>query len=283
MAQLIVNADDFGLTPGVNRAIAELHAAGALSSATLMACGDAFEDAVRIAQAQPTLGVGCHIVLIDGRPTAPASEVRSLLGPHSQTDFHTSLPRFVAALHSGRIRAEEIELETTAQIRHLQSHGIRVTHVDTHKHTHLFPAVAGPLLRAAQACGVPAIRNPFEPAWCSALAGGFVRRTQVAMLRTFENSFRNQPLIASGSVRTTQGSIGVSATGMLDAAVVKKLCRTLPEGIWELVTHPGYNDAALAQIKTRLRATRDIERDALLAYIPHCGSQIISFADLRNR
>lgn len=280
MSQLIVNADDFGLTQGVNRAIAELHAANALTSATLMACGDAFDDAIRISREHPTLGVGCHVVLIDGTPTAPASEVSSLLGPHSQKDFHTSLPRFIAALHSGRILAKHIERETIAQIRKLQTHGIHVTHVDTHKHTHLFPAVAGPLLRAAQVCGVPAVRNPFEPAWCSSLAGGFIRRTQVAALRIFEKAFRNQPLIASGAIRTTQGSIGVSATGMLDQTVVEKLCKVLPEGSWELVTHPGYNDAALDQIKTRLRQTRDIERDALLAYMPHCNAQLISFADL---
>lgn len=279
MPKLIVNADDFGLTPGVNRAVAELHAAHALTSATLMACGDAFDDAIRIAHEHPALGVGCHVVLIDGKPTAPASEVSSLLGPHSKTDFHTSLPRFVAALHSGRILTEHMEREATAQIRKLQSHGIRVTHVDTHKHTHLFPAVAVPLLRAAQACGVPAIRNPFEPAWCSALAGGFVRRTQVAALRTFEKTFHNQPLIASGAILTTKGSIGVSATGMLDQTVVEKLCNVLPEGAWELVTHPGYNDPALDQIKTRLRATRDIEREALLSYMPKCKAQLVSFAD----
>src|ERR1700729_307855 len=69
--RLILNADDFGLTAGINRAIGELHAAGALTSATLMANGPAFDDAVRVASAHPTLGVGCHVVLTDGAPVSP--------------------------------------------------------------------------------------------------------------------------------------------------------------------------------------------------------------------
>ncbi|HEY0163191.1 MAG TPA: ChbG/HpnK family deacetylase, partial [Edaphobacter sp.] len=67
-ARLIINADDFGLTPGINRSILELHRAGVLTSATLMATGPAFDEAVAIASSTPTLGVGCHVVLTDGVP-----------------------------------------------------------------------------------------------------------------------------------------------------------------------------------------------------------------------
>ena len=92
-ARLIINADDFGLTPGVNRAIAELHDAGAVTSATLMATGPAFDDAVALALARPSLGIGCHIVLVDGTPVSDPSTIPTLLGPDGRT-FRNSLGNF---------------------------------------------------------------------------------------------------------------------------------------------------------------------------------------------
>ncbi|MGC2618058.1 MAG: ChbG/HpnK family deacetylase, partial [Acidobacteriaceae bacterium] len=160
---LITNADDFGLTPGINRSVAELHQGHALSSATLMATAAFFRDAVAVAQANPTLEVGCHILLVDAIPALPPAQIPSLC-PNGQS-LRPDLSRFAIDLHTGRIRAAEIEAEATAQIRRLQAAGLRVSHIDTHKHTHVFSRVLNPLLRAARACGVPAIRNPFEPAW----------------------------------------------------------------------------------------------------------------------
>ena len=104
-ARLILNADDFGLTPGVNQAIGELHAAGVLTSATLMANGPAFDDAVRVAHAHPTLGVGCHVVLTDGVPVSSPQDIPSLLGPDRKT-FRPTLSSFLRALFLGRIRTE---------------------------------------------------------------------------------------------------------------------------------------------------------------------------------
>ncbi len=101
-ARLILNADDFGLTPGINRAIAELHSAGALTSATLMANGPAFDDAIRIARAQPTLGIGCHIVLTDGMPVSPPETIPTLLGPDRKI-----LPPLANGFLRGRPRSAE--------------------------------------------------------------------------------------------------------------------------------------------------------------------------------
>lgn len=145
--RLIVNADDFGMTLGVNRAIAELHSAGALASTTLMACGAAFDDAVRIAREQPTLDVGCHVVLVDGKPTGDVPNRSSLL--RSSGDFQTSMARFATAVAARFTRPEHIEHEVAAQIAKLQDAGVQVTHVDTHKHTHLMPLVARAVMRAA--------------------------------------------------------------------------------------------------------------------------------------
>lgn len=284
--RLIINADDFGLTLGVNRAIVELHRAEVLTSATLMATGAAFEDAVAIAHANPSLGVGCHIVLTDGDPVSPPNSISSLLGEDGKS-FRPSLLDFMQALLRGAVREEEIEREAFAQVEKLQQAGIAVTHLDTHKHTHLFPAVARPLLRVAQRCSIGAVRNPFEPAWSSRLApNAFVRRLQFHILSIFgKRSFESLPQLRDGRVLTPEGTIGVSATGQLDKASLHKILHAMPKGTWELVCHPGYNDEALSAIATRLRATREIEREALLQEIPEAirtvsGLELIHYGEM---
>ena len=284
-ARLIFNADDFGLTRGINRAIAELAAAGALTSATLMANGPAFDDAVAIAHAHPSLGIGCHIVLVDGTPISSPELIPSLLGP--DRTLRTSLHAFATALFLRRISAEDVEREAIAQIRKLQSAGLTVTHVDTHKHAHLFPIIARPLLRAAEQCGIHAIRNPFEPAWSLALhQGDAKRRLAIRFMAAMHSRFAAMPQIRNGSIRTTDGTVAISATGVLDSQTLARILAALPDsGTYELCCHPGYNDSDLDRITTRLRAHREIERDALLAEVPRLGTgparaQLINFNDL---
>ncbi len=280
--RLIVNSDDFGLTAGVNRAVDELAAAGALCSATLMANGPAFEDALHVARrSRSTLSVGCHVVLVDGTGCAPTSSIPTLADENGK--LRDSLIAFVLDLQRGRILEEEIEAEARAQIGRLQAAGLAVTHVDTHKHTHLFPRVARPLMRAAVACGVRGIRNPFEQAWSASLSrGALLRRLEVAALRQFQGTF--QQLLRASGLRSTDGSIGVSATGSLDAAMLQRLLEHATSGTWELVCHPGYNDAELSLVSTRLRGTRDIEREALLKQVPAAVAsgqvELINFGDL---
>src|SRR5213594_3802962 len=132
MRRLIVNADDFGLTSGVNRGILEAHARGIVTSATLMACGRKFQEAASLAAQAPNLSVGCHVVLVDGAPLLNAADVPSLVaGPTSR--FRESLIRFAGVATTGRLDHEQIESEVTAQIRKLQAAGVRVSHLDSHK------------------------------------------------------------------------------------------------------------------------------------------------------
>jgi len=264
--RLIVNADDFGLTPGVNRAILELHQAGVLTSATLMARALATMEAVAIARATPSLGVGCHIVLVDGDPLRLPSNLPTLTSPHTGR-FYPTLGAFLNRLVRGKIQGSEIELEARGQIEWLQSRGLTLTHIDTHKHTHMFPRVLCPILRAARSCGIRAIRNPFEPAWSVGATPGapYVRRAQVHLLRLFASRFHR--FVSEHGFTTTNGSLGVLATGTLDASTITSLLNAIPpsppNAVYELVTHPGYNDPALATANTRLLASRDAERSAL--------------------
>ncbi len=266
MTRLIGNADDFGLTPGVNRAVAELAAANALTSATLMANGFAFAEAVKTAIRNSRPSVGCHVVLVDGRPILPAAAISSLV----RRDGHLrlSLGSLIADLLRGRISSADVQREATAQILHLQSTGLAVDHIDTHKHTHMFPGVLLPLLRAAAACEVRAIRNPFEPAWsASAASHSLLRRGQVDLLR-MSYARRFQKLCNEAGMVTTDGAIGVAATGSLTAGSLRALLKRLPSGVFELVCHPGANDADLAAVPTKLRASRPLESEALLEVIP---------------
>jgi len=279
VGRLITNADDFGLTAGVNRAVTELHRAGLLTSATLMARAAATEEAIELALATSSLSVGCHVVLVDGEPALQAAELPTLTDGRTGR-FHATLGGFVRRLLAGRIRPAEIEAEAAAQIALLQGRGLRLTHIDTHKHTHMFPAVLRPVLRAARAAGIRAVRNPFEPAWSVRATPGapWLRRMQINLLRRLEPAFRR--IVAEEGFATTDGSIGVLATGTLDAATLASLLRNLPPGAWELVTHPGYNDADLGRVRTRLTASRDTERGALGALLDFPEIERISFADL---
>jgi len=273
-SRLIINADDFGLTKGINRSIASLHNTGVLTSATLMATGQAFEDAVQIARQIPSLGVGCHIILADGVPASDPARIRSLIGPDGR-NFRRSLLSFVQALLRGQIRESDIEREAEAQIERLQLAGISVTHVDTHKHTHLFPQVGGPLLNVLERAGIPAIRNPFEPDFSRQLAhAGFKRRMQIGLLNQFRPAFERHGSIRAGKIVTTAGTLGVSATGSLNPSTLAEILGTIPpQGEFELVCHPGYNDADLSCVATRLRNHREIEMEALLSAIPTALAQ----------
>ncbi len=281
MARLILNADDFGLTAGVNRAVIELNRAGVLTSASLMARAAATDEAVELARSTPTLGVGCHVVLVDGLPVlSPRHDIPNLADP-IRGGFRKSLAGFFQRLFTGRITSAEIEAETAAQIALLQSRGVRLTHIDTHKHTHIFPAVLRPVLRAARAAGITVVRNPFEPKWSRRATNGalWLRRAEVGILHEMEPAFRR--IVAEEGFTTTDGALGVLATGRLDATTIASLLRNLPEGAWELMTHPGYNDADLAQAHTRLRFSREREREALDAVKQFPAIELISFAELQ--
>jgi hopanoid biosynthesis associated protein HpnK len=287
--RLIINADDFGLTAGVNRAIVEACQHGVVTSATIMANGGAVDDAIARAR-EARLSVGCHVVLIDGAPLLARKDVSTLVADGNGVRFRDGWLGFAARALGKRLSEDQIAAEVEAQICRIQQSGLRVTHVDSHKHVHLLPPVLAPLLRAARRCGVRAVRNPLAPRKPLAMAHLlrrprlWTRYTQVRLLRRFSQSFR-ETIAAEGMV-TTDGTFGIVVTGALDEELFAALVGSLPEGTWELVCHPGYCDEELRSVGTRLRESRDQELRVLASSsarraIEAAGVELISYADLQ--
>ena len=242
-----------------------------------MANGPAFEDAVKAARSAPDLSVGCHVVLVDGRPVSPAAAVDTLLAIRSAEPekFYSSLSAFAARAMLGGFDRDQLVAEVVAQIRKIQSTGLPVTHLDTHKHAHMFPEILAALLRAARICGVRAIRNPFVP--MKVLRGTqFKRRrelwkrySQVRLLNSFSGQFRQR--MKRAGLLTPDGIVGVIETGTAGrpddnsgySSLLRETLASLPEGTWEFVCHPGYLDEDLRAAGTRLLASREEEQRML--------------------
>lgn len=284
-----MNADDFGFTSGVNRAIVRAHTDGLVTSTTLMANGAAFCEANELAKQLPKLSIGCHVVLIDGEPVLPPARIPSLT---QSGRFRDGLKTFAARALTGQLDATEIAAEATAQIRRVQSAGVCVSHFDTHKHTHIFPKVLSPLLLAASACGVRAVRNPFGQ--CLPLRSSeLLKRPNlwthwagVRVLGTFAGKF--QRAVQREGFVTPDGILGIEVTGVLNETVFTAIATSVPVGTWELVCHPGYNDSDLQSAKTRLRESREVELHVLTLprareILAQQGVELISYRDLVER
>ncbi len=251
-----------------------------------MANGPAFSEAARLIETVPKLSVGCHVVLTDGEPVLSAKELPSLT---TGTHFRDGMMTFAARAVAGHMDADEITAEATAQIRKIQAAGIVVSHIDTHKHTHLFPRILRPLLRAAAACGVRSIRNPFGPrlplrsSHLLSRPSLWTRSVEVRILGAFTGKFREA--VDREGFTTPDGTLGVVVTGALDETLFSAIARSIPEGTWEFVCHPGYNDVDLQAGKTRLRASREVEFRVLTLpaarqVLEDQGIQLISYREL---
>src|SRR5256886_3900217 len=286
MRRLIVNADDFGLTNGINSAILKAHFEGIVTSATLMANGSAFDQAVSLTASAPSLSIGCHVMLVDGSSLLQPARVATLLAGRDSTSFCRSAGALAWRAIARRIDPAQIELEAVAQIRKLQSAGISVTLIDTHKHVHILPQVLRPLLRAAQTCGVRKIRNPFGRMLLAGLlryASLWKRWIEFRTLQTLARSFRET--VMNAGMITADGTIGIVATGALDEKLFRALIENLPDGTWEFVCHPGYNDPELQSLRTRLRKSREQELEILTApttreLLQRNSIELISYHDL---
>jgi predicted glycoside hydrolase/deacetylase ChbG (UPF0249 family) len=262
---LVVNADDLGLTKGVNDGIFDAYDHGILTSASLFATALATADAVTRLRQRPSLGIGCHLTLVDGQPTLPPDRVPTLVTDDGR--FRHSWKPFIVACLTGRVSLDEIERELSAQIEKVRSQAIALIHLDTHKHVHAFPPIFRIVAKLATRFGVRAVRVPFEPgslAVAHSHGSGTAWRQAALNLALRRWARRDQQIAATHGLRTPH-FVGRVSTGLLNGVALETLLRGLRPGVTELMVHPGYVDDDLDAIRTRLRQSRTDEVNLLCA------------------
>jgi len=236
--RLVINADDFGFSEGVTQGIMEAHAAGTVTSTSIMANGIDWQNAIARARAIRTLGVGLHLNLVQGRP---------LLRVPSLTDRETGEfhPLGVLARRAllRRIDSGELEAETRAQIERVRATGLALTHLDSHRHAHVLPGIFATVARVTAEAGIRVLRIPREPLRLNVLDPAATDRKLViaAALAASRAATRTGPLITVDHFR------GISLQGGKRFAVrLRRTLDTLGPGVTELMVHPGHDDATLA-------------------------------------
>ncbi|MDP9054250.1 MAG: ChbG/HpnK family deacetylase [Acidobacteriota bacterium] len=229
----------------MNQGIVEAHRRGIVTATTLMANGAAFDNAVALARDNRTLDVGCHLVLVQGRSVSDPS--RPL--PETLTELTKLVVR-------GRMPIYE---ELLAQVRKIVRAGIRPTHLDTHKHTHLLPPVLEAVARLAREFRISWVRRPFD---FGIDGGARITKSAVALgMRVTRPHFTR----ALRQLKTTDHFAGFQITGSMEEANLIATLERLPEGLTELMCHPGRLGPELRAAKTRLRESRERELAALVS------------------
>ncbi len=288
--RLIINADDLGYTSGVNAAIGECSRNGCLRSATIMATGSAFNEAVALAKADPRLGVGVHLTLTEIAPVSPPDRIPDLAGengllPKAPSDL-------VRGLCTGRISLRSVRKELHAQIARVRDAGIVPTHLDGHKHVHVLPGVIGIVAELACLHNIRWVRTPFDRTPTRSTAVSLSpecrtvfrkQRTKAATLKLFRSHAVSR--IRRAGLCSPDFFYGVALTGVWNRDVLLSLLEQLPVGVSEIMVHPGNCDADLTAQSTRLLRQREQERDLLLDpslrdTLERRGIHLISFGDL---
>jgi hopanoid biosynthesis associated protein HpnK len=291
MKRLIVNADDFGLTQKVNQAIVDGHRQGIITNTSLMANGQAFDSAVEMALASPSLGVGVHLNLTEGPSVAPAQAVSTLVD--SRGRFYGGAGTLAKRVMTGSISLSEIETEFRAQIEKAANAGIEISHLDGHKHIHFLPSIFQIVTRLARDCRIKCVRHTFEhsPGLAQIRGAGsrqgvmkqFVKARFLALI-----SLGQKKSLSRAELSSPEYFFGVTQTGFLDDNSLREIIRRLPDGASELMCHPGYVDNTLRGTPTRLLAQRELELRSLVKpeireLIAAQGIELINYRQLCER
>jgi hopanoid biosynthesis associated protein HpnK len=272
LIDLVVTADDFGADEAVNEAVERAHCDGVLTAASLMVTGKAIDDAVARARRLPRLGVGLHLVLVEGRPALPASQVPDLVDDtgHFRTNMALAGLRLAVSPAARRQLAAEIE----AQFAAFAATGLKLDHVNAHKHFHVHPVIGRLVIDTARRHGAQAIRTPIErgsPRGSARLAIAFARRLRARAARA--------------GIASPDRVFGLADSGRMDTARTLEALAGVSEGLNELYLHPATRDDWPGHAPGyRYRA----EFEALVApavreKIATSGARLGSFADFVGR
>lgn len=279
MKRLIVTSDDFGLTRSVNDAVEEGHRRGILSAASLMVAGEAAADAVARARRLPRLGVGLHLVLVDGAPVLPPEQVPDLVG--SDGRFPANVVAQGARIFARPAARRQAAAEIRAQLEAFRRTGLALDHVNAHHHFHLHPTIRGVLLRLAGEFGIGAMRVPFEPP-ASSWRAGARGRAWFEGLMTIRPALRLKRRLEAAGLRCNDRVFGLAHTGAMVGATLQRYLETLPEGVTEIYFHPATDRPAVWPAQYQSRGEFEALIDpASAAIIARQGIAPIPFAELR--
>ena len=276
---IIVNADDFGLHVAVNKAIIHAYRHGVVTSASIMACGAAFEDAVMRWQTCPDLGIGVHLTLVEERPLSPIHMVSSLINRAGQ--MRPSYKKFAQDWCMGLIKKKDVEYEFEAQIERVLCHGIRPSHLDSHQHVHCLPGIWGLVLKIARKYQVPFVRMPaFDGLWCES------KDLVTPILRAGINvmSFIRRRL-GSSKVKFADCMRGTTFSGHMTVATLLQILNDVQSGVTEVLVHPGFPDESLRNRYSHWEGFiwgSDLQAVTDPRVIARCSKEDIKLVSFRN-
>ena len=238
-----MNADDFGLHEEINKGIIKGYQEGFITSTSLMCSAPAFEDAVVLAQENPGLGIGIHLTLVGSVPSVlPKEKISSLVD--NKGLFPENYVAFAKMFYTGQVKMVQLELELRAQIEKALATGLNITHMDSHQHTHVLPGMTGLVVKLCNEYKIKNIRIPQEGYFFSGgFAGGLGRKVGRAGLSFCASLAAMQA--KSAGLAYPNNFFGMLAGGNLNEALVGNIITALPDGVSEIMTHPGLNKQEL--------------------------------------
>lgn len=234
MKRLIVTADDFGAAHEVNEAVETAHRRGILTAASLMVSGVAAADAVARARLMPQLRVGLHLVLVEGRPTLPASQVSRLIG--ADGCFRSDMAALGAAIAWSPRTRRQLTAEITAQFEAFGATGLPLDHCNAHKHFHLHPVVGGLMASIGERFGVRSVRVPEEPLSVLRKIDPSISRSASWVTAPFARLLKRR--LRAAGFATSDRVFGLHWSGGMTRQRLGGLIEHLPEGLSEIYLHP---------------------------------------------
>ncbi len=236
MKKIIISADDFGLTRGINQGIIKAFREGIVKSTSIMPAGLAYDDAVRLTRENPGLDIGIHLCLTEEKPILTKRAIPSLLRKDGY--FLQVEPPFLLNYYLGKIRLIEIEKELDAQIQKVKDSGIKATHIDGHDYIHMLPSILKIVIKLARKYNIPFIRYPYE---CPTIFRDKLPRHIIQFSLNLHCIFAKKT-IGNTSCFGTEHFYGFLYSGHLSEEYLKKILKTVNNGIAEIVCHPGIYD-----------------------------------------
>lgn len=285
MKRVIVTGDDFGLAEPVNEAILEAHQRGILTTASLMVSGGAAADAVYRAHSTPTLRVGLHLVVVEGRPVLPPREVPGLVDAGGE--FSGRLVRTGFSYFFRPVVRQELEKEIGAQFEAFMKTGLGLDHVNTHNHMHLHPTILSLIIKIGRLYGLKAVRVPYEPPLLSWRATRKDLGSRIAWwaflwpwIRLMKSRLRREGILYNDIV------FGMAESGGMTPSLVLSFVRMIPQGVTELYFHPSVRrcpeiDRTMPDYQHE-EEYRALTSSAILAELERLAIQRIAFGDLQK-